>query len=76
MVLGCPEAGGLGVADAVWEFVLFPGQFENRPSSPERRGTTAHATEQVSDREWIEQRFDALERKLGQLAAASRDGSR
>ena len=30
----------------------------------------AHATEQVSDREWIEQRFDALERKLDQLAAA------
>jgi hypothetical protein len=26
--------------------------------------------EQVSDREWIEQRFDALERKLDQLAAA------
>jgi hypothetical protein len=31
---------------------------------------TAHATEQVSDREWMEQRFDALERKLDQLAAA------
>ena len=30
----------------------------------------AHATEQVSDREWMEQRFDALERKLDQLAAA------
>ena len=30
----------------------------------------AHATEQVSDHEWMEQRFDALERKLDQLAAA------
>ena len=30
----------------------------------------AHATEQVSDREWMERRFDALERKLDQLAAA------
>jgi len=27
----------------------------------------AHATEQVSDREWIEQRFETLERKLDQL---------
>ena len=33
----------------------------------------AHATDEVSDREWIEQRFDALERKLDLLAAA--DGS-
>ena len=31
----------------------------------------AHATEQGSDREWIQQRFDALERKLDQLAAAN-----
>lgn len=36
----------------------------------------AHATEQASDREWMEQRFDALERKLDQLAADGNPGAR
>lgn len=36
----------------------------------------ARATEQVSDREWMEQRFDAIERKLDQLAADGNPGAR